>query len=167
MALSLSRTVLSSGAAGACASKMAAQAAQSSTAMPITNRRVTAYDQGPPAAGPCSTGVQWEGPILSPKVELYTKEGCTLCKHVRETLMSLKDEIPHSLYTVDIMDADKEKLRKEHEFELPVVRIDGIVEAVLGLNKTMAKELLVQASFKKGRRPPPAFIPNLAEESAY
>jgi len=55
------------------------------------------------------TGVAYEGPEGSPKVTLFTKDGCTLCDKVKDVLEGVTGSEPHSLHKVDITDPEHEK----------------------------------------------------------
>ena len=53
------------------------------------------------------------GPIYEgegPTVELFTKEGCTLCDDAKAVLDALRNDAPHSLIAVDITDQIVHKL---------------------------------------------------------
>ena len=69
------------------------------------------------------------GPIYDgdgPTVELFTKEGCTLCDAAKAVLDSLRNDAPHSLIAVDITDADKKQLWDRYKYDIPVLAIDGV-----------------------------------------
>jgi hypothetical protein len=80
----------------------------------------------------------------APKVSLFTKEGCTLCDQVKDILVSVRDEFPHSLEAVDITDADKTDWYERYKYDIPVLHINGhywikhritAEEAVRGMTK--------------------------------
>ena len=69
------------------------------------------------------------GPVYEgkgPTVELFTKEGCTLCDDAKAVLDSLRADAPHSLIAVDITDADKTELWDRYKYDIPVLAIDGV-----------------------------------------
>lgn len=59
----------------------------------------------------------------APTVRLFTKEGCTLCDKVKETLESLRDEFPHSLEAVDITDDDNKIWYGKYKYDIPVLHV--------------------------------------------
>jgi glutaredoxin len=60
-----------------------------------------------------------------PMVQLYTKEGCTLCDKVSNVLRSVREECPHSLEAIDITDSDKTEFYDKYKWDIPVLHIDG------------------------------------------
>jgi hypothetical protein len=89
------------------------------------------------------------GPVYSeddvPLVTLFTKEGCTLCDKVKDTLMEVRSTHPHSLQQKDI--TDTKDLFGRYKYDIPVLHVDSIYwtkhkltqeEAIQGL--TAAKE---------------------------
>ena len=75
------------------------------------------------------TGVVYDlGPddtAKNPIVQLYTKEGCTLCDKVSDVLKLLRKDHPHSLEAVDITDDDKVDVYDKYKYDIPVLHIDG------------------------------------------
>ena len=68
------------------------------------------------------------GPVYEgdgPTVELFTKEGCTLCDDAKAVLDALRADAPHSLIAVDITDADKTELWDRYKYDIPVLHVDG------------------------------------------
>ena len=61
-----------------------------------------------------------------PVVQLYTKEGCTLCDKVSDTLKAVRDTHPHSLQAVDITDDDKTEWWDRYKWDIPVLHINGL-----------------------------------------
>ena len=56
------------------------------------------------------SGAVWEARDASaPVVELYTKEGCTLCDEAKAVLASCRGDADHALTAVDITDPDKKR----------------------------------------------------------
>ena len=70
------------------------------------------------------SGTIYEG--KGPTIELFTKEGCTLCDDAKAVLDSLRNDAPHSLEAVDITDQDKTKLWDRYKYDIPVLKIDGV-----------------------------------------
>jgi glutaredoxin len=68
------------------------------------------------------------GPIYTslecdPTIRLFTKEGCTLCDKVKDTLQSLREELPHSLEAVDITDLGHEDWYEKYKYDIPVLHV--------------------------------------------
>lgn len=61
----------------------------------------------------------------SPKVTLFTKEGCTLCDKVKDVLKELREEVPHSLEQVDITDDDHTEWFGKYKYDIPVLHVNG------------------------------------------
>jgi thiol-disulfide isomerase/thioredoxin len=61
----------------------------------------------------------------APNVKLFTKEGCTLCDKVKETLYSLHKELPHSLEAIDITDETHTEWYDKYKYDIPVLHING------------------------------------------
>lgn len=62
---------------------------------------------------------------IAPKVELFTKEGCTLCDKVKDVLSDLRDDIPHSLEQIDITDEGHQRWFSKYKYDIPVLHLDG------------------------------------------
>eukprot|EP00978_Attheya_sp_CCMP212_P021849 scaffold64230_cov41-Attheya_sp.AAC.3 len=60
-----------------------------------------------------------------PVVQLFTKEGCTLCDKVKEVLIMVREEEPHTLEAVDITDGDKTDWFAKYKYDIPILRING------------------------------------------
>ena len=60
-----------------------------------------------------------------PMVQLYTKDGCTLCDKVSDVLKLLREDHPHSLDAVDITDDDKKDIFDKYKWDIPVLHING------------------------------------------
>jgi len=94
-----------------------------------------------------------------PIVQLYTKEGCTLCDKVSEILKSIRDEHPHSLEAVDITDADKSEIYDKYKWDIPVLHIDGKYWTKHKLDSMEAIDALTKAAlgnFEEGKDEPDA-----------
>ena len=68
------------------------------------------------------------GPVYEgdgPTIELFTKEGCTLCDDAKAVLDALRADAPHSLIAVDITDADKTELWDRYKYDIPVFKINS------------------------------------------
>lgn len=61
-----------------------------------------------------------------PKIQLFTKEGCTLCDKVKDTLSTIKTDYPHSLYAIDITDKDKLTWYNKYKYDIPVLHMNNI-----------------------------------------
>jgi len=60
---------------------------------------------------------------MGPRVQLYTKKGCSLCVIAREIILKFKKEIPFEFQEVDIESRDD--LYERFKDEIPVVFING------------------------------------------
>jgi hypothetical protein len=80
-----------------------------------------------------------------PTIRLFTKEGCTLCDTVKETLQSLRDELPHSLEAVDITDAQHENWHDRYKFDIPVLHVGNSYWIKHRLTTDEAREGLIEA----------------------
>lgn len=119
------------------------------------SRRTGSIDMEP--SGRSVTGVVYDVKLGKkenfPVVQIYTKEGCTLCDKVSDVLKSLREEHPHSLEAVDITDPDKSYIYDKYKWDIPVLHIDGIywtkhkldsTEAIVALAKAAGGEFLEQ-----------------------
>lgn len=61
-----------------------------------------------------------------PKIQLFTKEGCTLCDKVKDTLSTIKTDYPHSLYAIDITDKDKLTWFHKYKYDIPVLHMNNV-----------------------------------------
>jgi hypothetical protein len=61
-----------------------------------------------------------------PKIQLFTKEGCTLCDKVKDTLSTIKTTHPHSLYAIDITDEDKLTWFHKYKYDIPVLHMNNV-----------------------------------------
>lgn len=61
-----------------------------------------------------------------PKIQLFTKEGCTLCDKVKDTLSTIKTDYPHSLYAIDITDKDKLTWYNKYKYDIPVLHMNNV-----------------------------------------
>ena len=68
------------------------------------------------------SGIRADFPI----VQLYTKEGCTLCDKAKDVLKSVRDDHPHSLEALDITDDDKSDIYDKYKWDIPVLHINGM-----------------------------------------
>ena len=71
------------------------------------------------------TGTIYDGPEGEPVVKLFTKQGCTLCDKVTDTLRSVRESHPHTLEAVDITDEDKFDWFDKYKYDIPVLHIEG------------------------------------------
>mmetsp|Transcript_7835 Transcript_7835/g.12066 ORF Transcript_7835/g.12066 Transcript_7835/m.12066 type:complete len:125 (+) Transcript_7835:2-376(+) len=76
-------------------------------------------------AGASVTGTLYEceDKARHPVVQLYTKEGCTLCDKVVDVLKDVLGDQPHSLQAIDIRD-DNEVFSK-YKYDIPVLHINN------------------------------------------
>ena len=81
-----------------------------------------------------------------PIVQLYTKEGCTLCDKVSDVLKSLREDHPHSLEAVDITDDDKTDVFDKYKWDIPVLHISGKYWTKHKLDAQEAKDALSSAT---------------------
>lgn len=58
-------------------------------------------------------------------IVLYSREGCHLCEHARDVIVSLQKEFPLSLTEIDI--DETRSLKKKYGLKIPVVAINGRV----------------------------------------
>mmetsp|Transcript_6057 Transcript_6057/g.8913 ORF Transcript_6057/g.8913 Transcript_6057/m.8913 type:complete len:221 (-) Transcript_6057:95-757(-) len=80
-----------------------------------------------------------------PVVQLYTKEGCTLCDKVSDVLRLIRDDYPHSLEAIDITDEDKGDIFDRYKWDIPVLKINGIYWTKHRLDVTEAVKALTSA----------------------
>ena len=71
------------------------------------------------------TGTIYDGPEGEPVVQLFTKQGCTLCDKVTDVLRSVRESHPHTLEAVDITDEDKLDWFDKYKYDIPVLHIEG------------------------------------------
>lgn len=72
------------------------------------------------------SGMIYSAPEGNPKVQLFTKAGCTLCDKAKEVLAQAAEQHPHSLEAVDITDAENAQWWAKYKYDIPVLHIDGI-----------------------------------------
>ena len=58
------------------------------------------------------------------KIKLFTKEGCTLCDKVKDVLLEIKSDYPHSLEQVDITDVDNQEWYEKYKYDIPVLHLN-------------------------------------------
>ena len=95
----------------------------------------------------------------APTIKLFTKEGCTLCDKVKDSLSQLQNDYPHSLYAVDITDEDKQMWFDKYKYDIPVLHMNDVYwtkhrlseeEAIKGIEEA------VGGMFVEGRGEPDA-----------
>lgn len=94
-----------------------------------------------------------------PTVQLYTKEGCTLCDKAKDVLGLLREEQPHSLETIDITDPDKTDIFDKYKWDIPVLHLNGLYWTKHRLTVEEARSALEEAkagTFKVQRGEPDA-----------
>ena len=60
----------------------------------------------------------------SPTVKLFTKEGCTLCDKVKDVLIEVREEWPHTLIQVDITDDEHSRWYSKYKYDIPVLHLE-------------------------------------------
>lgn len=58
-------------------------------------------------------------------IQLFTKEGCTLCDKVTDVLRSIQSTHPHTLEAVDITDPDKTEIYDKYKYDIPVLHMNS------------------------------------------
>ena len=94
-----------------------------------------------------------------PKIKLFTKEGCTLCDTVKQTLSEIKNDYPHSLYAVDITDEDKVVWFEKYKYDIPVLHMEDVYWTKHRLSKEEAIqgiEDVMDGKFEEGKGEPDA-----------
>lgn len=81
----------------------------------------------------------------APTVQLFTKEGCTLCDKVKDVLMQVKETHDHSLETIDITDDNHEVWFAKYKYDIPVLHMNDQYWAKHRLTAEEAKEALTAA----------------------
>jgi glutaredoxin len=61
--------------------------------------------------------------MVKPVITLYSRNGCHLCEHAKETLLELKSDYHFTLEEVDI--EKSEELTELYGFSIPVVLVNG------------------------------------------
>lgn len=57
------------------------------------------------------------------KIEIYSKEDCSLCEKAKEKILLYKDSLPIQVDEIDI--TKDEKLYEKFKYEIPVIFING------------------------------------------
>ena len=97
------------------------------------------------------------GPVYEgdgPTIELFTKEGCTLCDDAKAVLDALRADAPHSLIAVDITDQDKTEMWDRYKYDIPVLAIDGVYWTKHRINTNEARAALTEAATGEFRERP-------------
>jgi len=81
----------------------------------------------------------------APKLVLFTKEGCTLCDKVKNVLMELQADHPHSLEQIDITDDGHEEWFSKYKYDIPVLHLNGKFWIKHRTTIEQASEGLIQA----------------------
>jgi hypothetical protein len=94
-----------------------------------------------------------------PKIQLFTKEGCTLCDKVKDTLSTIKTTHPHSLYAIDITDEDKLIWFHKYKYDIPVLHMNNVYwtkhrltteEAIMAIEEVMNSDDGVSFTMRTG-----------------
>jgi thiol-disulfide isomerase/thioredoxin len=101
------------------------------------------------------TGTVYEREQEYPVIKLFTKEGCTLCDKVKDVLLEIVNEYPHSLLQVDITDHEHTEWFARYKYDIPVLHMNDIYWTKHRLSKDDAVSALLEArqavfSMRKG-----------------
>ena len=88
------------------------------------------------------TAYEGEGPVV---VRLFTKEGCTLCDKVKDVLIGIREDHPHTLKQIDITDPGHEDWYSKYQWDIPVLHLGEQYWAKHRLDTETAKEGLIEA----------------------
>jgi glutaredoxin len=75
-------------------------------------------------------------------VVFYTKEGCSLCEEVGETLHRVKEEIPFRLKTYDV--EKNPNLSEIYSDRVPLIKINGRVAFKLNVDENRLRSMLLK-----------------------
>jgi len=101
------------------------------------------------------------------KIQLYTKEGCTLCDKVTDVLRSIRESHPHQLEAVDITDPDKTEFFDKYKWDIPVLHVNNLYWTKHRLDADDAKEFLDQVkSFQEEGKEDKIPLPQKGEPNA-
>ena len=59
------------------------------------------------------------------QIQLFTKEGCTLCDKVTDILKSIRSTHPHTLQAIDITDPEHKDYYDKYKYDIPILHIHG------------------------------------------
>jgi glutaredoxin len=105
------------------------------------------------------TGTVYQADKKAPVVTLFTKEGCSLCDKVKDVLVIVREENPHSLLQKDI--TDDSDLYERYKYDIPVLHLDGKYWTKHRLAIDEARNALTQA--QEGLFESPPGEPNAAK----
>jgi hypothetical protein len=97
----------------------------------LTSHRLFSYSHPPNTTRrwmASVTGTVYTSPgDEAPTVNLFTKEGCTLCDKVKDILADLHhtDEVPHTLQLVDITDEAHSEWFDKYKYDIPVLHLEN------------------------------------------
>jgi len=94
-------------------------------------------------------------------IKLFTKQGCTLCDKVKDVLVAVRDEHPHTLVAVDITDDDQREWWDKYKYDIPVLHLDNQYWTKHRLTRDEAVKGIT--SIQTGQFESPAGEPNAAE----
>ncbi len=130
----------------------------SSTADDVTNNNKSVT--GPIYEMDNNTNNNNDGNKPIPKIQLFTKEGCTLCDKVKDTLSTIKTNYPHSLYAIDITDEDnKLTWYNKYKYDIPVLHMNNVYwtkhrltteEAIMAIEEVMNSNDGVSFKMREG-----------------
>mmetsp|Transcript_28821 Transcript_28821/g.88155 ORF Transcript_28821/g.88155 Transcript_28821/m.88155 type:complete len:149 (-) Transcript_28821:65-511(-) len=99
------------------------------------------------------SGVAWaEADTSAPVVQLFTKEGCTLCDEAKAVLEACRSAAPHTLELVDI--TEDPALWDAYKYDIPVLHVDGSYWAKHRLAPADAEAALLTAARLKAADQP-------------
>ena len=113
----------------------------------ISSTRLQLSDENDSMQRTSVTGIIYQEEMKSvhPTVQLYTKDGCTLCDKAKDVLQVIRDEQPHSLESIDITDPDKTEYYDKYKWDIPVLHINGLYWTKHRLTSDEALEALSEA----------------------
>lgn len=85
-------------------------------------------------------------------VKLFTKDECTLCDKVKDVLVNLRTEFPHTLEQVDITDPEHENYWNKYKYDIPVLFVNNQYWTKHRLDVNEARQGLDEV--KKGKLKP-------------
>ena len=81
----------------------------------------------------------------APTVRLFTKEGCTLCDKVKDVLIEIRGDYPHSLEQIDITDEEHCDWYEKYKYDIPVLHIGDQYWIKHRIDEEEAKKGLAEA----------------------
>lgn len=100
-------------------------------------------------------------------ITLFTKESCTLCDKVKETLYDIRCDYPHTLLAVDITDADQNQVYQRYKYDIPVLHINDVYWTKHSLTTEYATTTLQAVRNGSWQTPLPNLEPNAAARERF